>query len=75
MMDIIKFVVTGVWLSAITLGTAYGVMSWRAEQAVEEKDMAAKDWFLSIWNHGTPEWMNEIDELYKGLRFGELADL
>ncbi len=43
MMDIIKFVVTGVWLSAITLGTAYGVMSWRAGQAVEEKKMAAEE--------------------------------
>lgn len=43
MKDLIKFIVTGIWLCAITLGAAYGVMSWRAQQAAEERNIAAEE--------------------------------
>ena len=39
------------------------------------KDRDHPDWFLSVWNHGTPEWTDQIDDLYDGLLFGEVADL
>jgi hypothetical protein len=43
MMGMIKFVLMGVWLCAITLGAAYGVMYWRAEQAAEDREFAARE--------------------------------
>ena len=38
----IKFILVGIWLCAVTLGSAYGVMSWRALQVAEET-AAAKE--------------------------------
>ncbi len=43
MKEMVKFLVTGVWLCAITLGAAYGVMSWRAQQAAEQQELAEKE--------------------------------
>ena len=39
----IKFILTGVWLCVITLGMAYGVMTWRAQQVAEEKAAAVHE--------------------------------
>jgi hypothetical protein len=39
----IKFILTGLWLCIITLGTAYGVMTWRANQAAEQKAHAVQE--------------------------------
>ena len=45
--------------------------SYNAKPEEREKD----DWFLSVWNCGTEEWDDEIDQLYNGLKFTEQADL
>ena len=33
------------------------------------------DWFLQVWNYGTPEWTDDIQQLYESLRFPEVADI